>query len=129
MLTSDPRYQPHNRWRCRSRAFLVPLLGLANQARHQGRHQRGPKVVLDAAEVVSIDKGKARATHGSGAKASPAGLDPGDGHTLGPIIADLEKLTGVETRQTHVDKEYRGRNHPNKFWVSIRLGPPGHPAV
>jgi DNA invertase Pin-like site-specific DNA recombinase len=30
--------------------------------------------------------------------------DPGDGHTLGPVVADLEKLTGVETRRIHVDK-------------------------
>ncbi|MGY4302691.1 hypothetical protein ACVWXN_010847 [Bradyrhizobium sp. i1.4.4] len=26
--------------------------------------------------------------------------NPFDGHTLGPVIADMEKLTGVETRQT-----------------------------
>jgi IS5 family transposase len=33
------------------------------------------------------------------------------GHTLGPAIAELEKLTGVETRRFHVDKSYRARNH------------------
>jgi IS5 family transposase len=38
----------------------------------------------------------------------------------GPIIADLEKLAGVEARQIHVDKGYRGQNHPHKFgvWIS-----------
>jgi len=36
--------------------------------------------------------------------------NPFDDHTLGPIIADLEKLTGVETRRIHVDKGYRGHN-------------------
>ena len=48
------------------------------------------------------------------------GLDPRDGHTLGPIIADLERLTGVETRRIHVDKGYRGHNHPHRFrvWIS-----------
>jgi IS5 family transposase len=45
--------------------------------------------------------------------------NPFDGHTLGPVIADLEKLTGVETRRIHVDKGYRGHNHKEKFWVWI----------
>ena len=51
------------------------------------------------------------------------GLDPRDGHTLGPIIADLERLTGVETRRIHVDKGYRGHNHPHRFrvWISGQL--------
>jgi len=30
--------------------------------------------------------------------------NPFDGHTLGPVVADLERLTGVETRRIHVDK-------------------------
>jgi IS5 family transposase len=36
------------------------------------------------------------------------------------VIADLERLTGVETRRIHVDKGYRGHNHPHKFrlWIS-----------
>jgi IS5 family transposase len=46
--------------------------------------------------------------------------NPFDGHTLGPMVADLEKLTGMETRRIHVDKGYRGHNHPQKFrvWIS-----------
>ena len=46
--------------------------------------------------------------------------NPYDGHTLGAVIADLEKLTGIETRRIHVDKGYRGHNHPHKFrvWIS-----------
>ncbi len=46
--------------------------------------------------------------------------NPYDGHTLGPVVADLERLTGVETRRIHVDKGYRGHNHPQKFrvWIS-----------
>jgi hypothetical protein len=31
-----------------------------------------------------------------------------DGHTLGPVVAELEALTGIETRRIHVDKGYRG---------------------
>jgi IS5 family transposase len=42
-----------------------------------------------------------------------------DGHTLGPVITKLEKLTAVETRRIHVDKGYRGHNHSQKFRVWI----------
>jgi IS5 family transposase len=36
------------------------------------------------------------------------------------VVADIEKLTGVETRRIHVDKGYRGHNHPHRFrvWIS-----------
>jgi IS5 family transposase len=45
---------------------------------------------------------------------------PLDGHTLGPVIAELEALTGIETRRIHVDKDYHGHDHPQKFrvWIS-----------
>jgi IS5 family transposase len=45
--------------------------------------------------------------------------DPFDGHTLGPVVTELETLTGVETRRIHVDKGYRGHNHQEKFRVWI----------
>ena len=46
--------------------------------------------------------------------------NPFDGHTLGPVITELEALTEVETRRIHVDKGYRGHNHAHKFrvWIS-----------
>ncbi|MBB4397166.1 hypothetical protein GGD62_006299 [Bradyrhizobium sp. ERR14] len=46
--------------------------------------------------------------------------NPFDGHTLGPVVADMEKLTGVEAHRIHVDKGYRGHNHPHRFrvWIS-----------
>jgi transposase, IS5 family len=46
--------------------------------------------------------------------------NPFDGHTLGPMVADMETLTGIAARRIHVDKGYRGHNHPNKFkvWIS-----------
>jgi IS5 family transposase len=36
------------------------------------------------------------------------------------VIADMEKLTGVEPRRIHVDKGYRGHNYPHRFrvWIS-----------
>jgi IS5 family transposase len=45
--------------------------------------------------------------------------NPFDGHTLGPVVTELEKLTGIETRRIHVDKGYRGHNHAEKFRVWI----------
>ena len=65
-----------------------------------------------------IGRGKARAPYEFGCKVSIA--NPYDGHTLGPVIADLEKLTGVTVRCIHGDKGYRGHNYPNRFkvWIS-----------
>jgi len=118
---------------------LGPLLDLAQRVRTQNQHQRGPKVyALHAPEVECIGKGKARTPYEFGCKVSiatpvtaPKGGqfvlhakalhgNPYDGHTLGPVIADLEKLTGIETKRIHVDKGYRGHNHPQRFrvWIS-----------
>ncbi|MBM3505671.1 MAG: IS5 family transposase [Alphaproteobacteria bacterium] len=115
------------------------LLGLARRVRAQDQRQRGQKVyALHAPEVECIGKGKARAPYEFGCKVSvatpvtkPRGGqfvlhakalhgNPFDGHTLGPVIADMTRLTGVEPRRIHVDKGYRGHNHPNRFkvWIS-----------
>jgi IS5 family transposase len=115
-----------------------PLLDLASRVRQQDQRQRGPKVYsLHAPEVECIGKGKARAPYEFGCKVSivtpvtaPKGGqfvlhakalhgNPYDGHTLGPVIAGLEKLTGVAVRRIHVDKGYRGHNYPEKFKVWI----------
>jgi len=116
-----------------------PLLDLALRVRYQEQRQRGPKVYsLHAPEVECIGRGKARAPYEFGCKVSiatpvtaPKGGqfvlhakalhgNPYDGHTLGPVIADLEKLTGVTVRRIHGDKGYRGHNYPNRFkvWIS-----------
>ena len=116
-----------------------PLLDVAHRVRHQEQRQRGPKVYsLHAPEVECIGKGKARAPYEFGCKvsiATPATApkggqfvlhakalhgNPYDGHTLGPVIADLEKLTGVAARRIHGDKGYRGHNYPDRFkvWIS-----------
>jgi IS5 family transposase len=96
------------------------------------------KEVAAKMQVECIGKGKARAPYEFGCKVSiatpatkPKGGqfvlhakalhgNPFDGHTLGPVITELEKLTGVETRRIHVDKSYRGHNHKEKFrvWIS-----------
>jgi len=119
--------------------IFAPLLSLAARVRAQDQHARGHKVyALHAPEVECIGKGKARAPYEFGCKVSvttpvtkPKGGqfvlhaqalhgNPFDGHTLGPVVADLTKLTGVEPKRIHVDKGYRGHNHPNRFqvWIS-----------
>ena len=116
-----------------------PLLILAGQVRVQDHRQRGPKVYsLHAPEVECIGKGKARTPYEFGCKVSiatpvtqPKGGqfvlharalhgNPFDGHTLGPAIADIERMTGIEVKRGHVDKGYRGHDYPHKFriWIS-----------
>ena len=120
------------------RERFAALLALAHRVRFQDHRQRGPKVYsLHAPEVECIGKGKARALYEFGCKVSiatpatkPKGGqfvlhakalhgNPFDGHTLGPVVTELEQLTGVETRRIHVDKGYRGHNHKEKFRVWI----------
>jgi IS5 family transposase len=120
------------------RERFADLLALAHRVRFQDHRQRGPKVYsLHAPEVECIGKGKARAPYEFGCKVSiatpvtkPKGGqfvlhakalhgNPFDGHTLGPVIRELEQLTGVETRRIHVDKGYRGHNYQEKFRVWI----------
>jgi IS5 family transposase len=121
------------------KARFAPLLDLAIKVRHQDHRQRGPKVYsLHAPEVECIGKGKARSPYEFGCKVSlttpvtsPKGGqfvlhakalhgNPFDGHTLAPVVAETEKLTGVEVARIHVDKGFRGHNYPNKFkvWIS-----------
>jgi IS5 family transposase len=120
-------------------ARFRPLLDLAVKVRLQDQRQRGHKVYsLHAPEVECIGKGKARMRYEFGCKVSiatsataPKGGqfvlhakalhgNPFDGHTLGPVIADMTRLIGIEPKRIHVDKGYRGHNHPNKFrvWIS-----------
>ena len=121
------------------KARFATLLDLAGKVRLQDQRQRGQKVYsLHAPEVECIGKGKARAPYEFGCKVSlatpvtrPKGGqfvlhvkalhgNPFDGHTLGPMVADMEKLIGVTAKRIHVDKGYKGHSHPNKFrvWIS-----------
>ena len=124
---------------------FAELLALAHRVRFQDHRQRGHKVyALHAPEVECIGKGKARAPYEFGCKVSittpatkPKGGqfvlhakalhgNPFDGHTLGPVIAELESQTGVTPRRIHLDKGYRGHNHPEPR-LDHRPGAAGDP--
>src|SRR5437016_13564923 len=112
--SGDPRYPPQDRRQRDAEGALRPSSRLAVRVRFQDHRQRGPKVYsLHAPEVECIGKGKARAPYEFGCKVSiatpatkPKGGqfvlhakalhgNPFDGHTLGPVITELEQQTGV----------------------------------
>jgi IS5 family transposase len=75
-----------------------------------------------APEVECIAKGKAHSKYEFGCKASLASTNksnfivgamahhgrPYDGHTLGTVLAQIEKLTGIKPKEAYVDLGYRG---------------------
>lgn len=121
-------------------AFQYPLTR-AEQIRSQQQRQRGWKLYsFHAPEVECIGKGKAAAPYEFGVKASivttnrraPGGQfvlhakalpgNPYDGHTLGTVIADTERLTGCTIERGYVDKGYRGHDtkNPRRIFISGR---------
>ena len=121
--------------------FATPL-SRADRVHRQRQRQRGWKLYsLHAPEVECIGKGKARTPYEFGCKVSvatpvtqPKGGqfvlhaqalhgNPFDGHTFGPVVEELQALTGVEVRRIHVDKGYQGHSHPRRsqVWISGRV--------
>jgi transposase, IS5 family len=117
--------------------FEWPLVR-ANQIRSQQQRQRGWKLYsFHAPEVECIGKGKASAPYEFGVKVSivttnaraPGGQfvlhakalpgNPYDGHTLGLIIEDTQRLTGHSIERAYVDKGYRGHRAPEPQQVFI----------
>jgi len=113
-------------------------LARAGQIRSQQQRQRGWKLYsFHAPEVECIGKGKASAPYEFGVKASivttnaraPGGQfvlhakalpgNPYDGHTLGAVIEDTERLTGCAIERAYVDKGYRGHDTENPHRVFI----------
>lgn len=118
--------------------FQYPL-ARAEQIRSQQQRQRGFKLYsFHAPEVECIGKGKAAAPYEFGVKASivttnvraPGGQfvlhakalpgNPYDGHTLGTVIEDTERLTGCAIERGYVDKGYRGHDtkNPRRIFTS-----------
>jgi IS5 family transposase len=118
-------------------AFEWPL-ARASQIRSQQQRQRGWKLYsFHAPEAECIGKGKARAPCEFGVKASivttnarsPGGQfvlhakalpgNPYDGHTLGAVIEDTQKLTGCTIERICAGKGYRGHRTANPRRVCI----------
>jgi len=90
-----------------------------------------------APEVECLSKGKAHKPYEFGCKVSittnvnpaPAGHfvlhakalhgRPFDGHTLTPVLNEMQNQTGIAVERTYVDKGYRGHQHPKKQRVFI----------
>jgi hypothetical protein len=125
---------------------FADLLALAVRVRVQDHRQRGPKVyALHAPEVECIGKGKARAPYEFGCKvsvATPASKpkggqfvlhakalhgNPFDGHTLGPVIAELE-ATDRDRDPPHPRRQGLSRPQPRPEVPRLdqRPGAPRH---
>jgi transposase, IS5 family len=98
-----------------------------------------PIYSLHAPEVECIGKGKAHKPWEFGVKVSVtttlkpaaggqfilhAAALPGrpyDGHTLAPVIAGIEAVTGVEIKRIVADKGYRGGNAPKPYDMRVYI--------
>jgi len=111
-------------------AFAVALMK-ARRIRGQKQRQRGSKLYSwHAPETECIGKGKARTPYEFGVKVSLTTTNrrckggqfilhakalpgnPYDGHTLKPVIAETEALTGRGIDRIYVDKGCRGHDAP-----------------
>lgn len=119
-----------------ARAAFENELAMAVRLRLQQRRQDGQKLYsLHAPHTECIGKGKAHKPYEFGCKISlvttnakaPGGMfvlhaaalhgAPYDGHTPGPAIEALARLTGAEPERIYVDKGYQGHAHPEKHRV------------
>ena len=122
------------------KVFAAPLAA-ARQIQSQNQRQRGWKLYsFHAPETECIGKGKASAPYEFGVKVSivttnrraPGGQfvlhakalpgNPYDGHTLGAVIEETERLTGREIERIYADKGYRGHDaaKPRRVFISAQ---------
>ncbi len=47
--------------------------------------------------------------------------NPYDGHTLGTVIAEMERWTGIEAERIYLDKGYQGHDYGTDFWVDVTV--------
>jgi len=111
-------------------AVFNASLAKARKIYAQTLHPKEPDKIYSwhAPEVECLAKGKAHKKYEFGCKASLASTHKGnfivgamahhgrpyDGHTLGAVLAQIEKLTGVKPDEAHVDQGYRGHGIRNE---------------
>lgn len=114
-----------------------PILEKAHQIYTQKKTDSNKVYSWHAPEVECISKGKAHKPYEFGCKvsittnvnAAPAGHfvlhacalhdRPFDGHTLIPVLNQMEEQTGISFDRAYVDKGYRGHKHPQKSRIFI----------
>jgi IS5 family transposase len=88
---------------------------LALRVRHQEQHQRGAVARrgrrTNPAARSRLPRRSPRPEAGVRAACQGAARQPYDGHTLAPVIADIEKLTGVAVRRIHGDDNVQNLSH------------------
>jgi IS5 family transposase len=101
------------------------LLVVARRIFEQQRSDTGKVYSVHAPEVECLSKGKAHKRYEFGCKVRVATTNqkswvvaidaesgnPYDGATLKPALEQVERLTGVKTKEAFVDKGYRGSEH------------------
>lgn len=117
------------------KSYFAESLLKANKIHQQKKTDSQKLYSWHAPEVECISKGKANKPYEFGCKVSittnlhPAAAGhfvlhtkafhgaPYDGHTLNPVIEELETQTGITNERSYVDKGYRGHKHPKKHRV------------
>jgi IS5 family transposase len=122
----DPRHWPQDRWQRDARGTASPSCwgwrcGCVSRITGSVAPRACPRAVTRGSTPCTLPRSNALEKAKLGRRTSLKALhgNPFDGHTLGPVIAELEALTGVEIRRIHVDKGYCGHNHRHKFRVWI----------
>ncbi len=114
-------------------AELSALLALADRLLAQERNSKGKLYSLHAPEVECIAKGKSHKKYEFGVKAGLVATskncwivgattfpgNPYDGHTLAASVVQAERIGGVDIKDIHVDRGYRGHNYEGPAKVHI----------
>jgi transposase, IS5 family len=112
---------------------LAGPLSVAKRIHAQKRHDKGKVYSVHAPEVECIAKGKAHKKYEFGVKVGGVSTskesfvvgiqalpgNPYDGHTLGPSLEQVERLTGQVPQEAYVDRGYRGHQVSRlKVWIA-----------
>ena len=112
---------------------LAGLLSVAKRIHAQKRHDKRKVYSVHAPEVECIAKGKAHKQYEFGVKVGVVSTskesfvvgihalpgNPYDGHTLGPSLEQVERLTGQAPKEAYVDRGYRGHQVSRlKVWIA-----------
>lgn len=90
--------------RVRTQVSIAARRSMRYMRRRSSASARGKPALLTSSAARSASPPPPRPRGQFVLHAKPLHGNPFDGHTLRPVIADMEKLTGVEARRIYVDK-------------------------